>query len=133
MGKLLEQLRQIWEKMDKRKRLFLIGGTVLFLVAFSFFVYQISKVEYELLYGNLSQIEQDEIIGSLRASLIYDLPVFLAYLSIIPGMETRAPERTDNSSGFSGSPNLVPMTSSNRARWALTSSSNPSGHCRSFS
>jgi len=26
------------------------------------------------------------IIGSLRASLIYDLPVFLAYLSIIPGM-----------------------------------------------
>ncbi len=27
-----------------------------------------------------------EIIGELRASLIYDLPVFLAYLSIIPGM-----------------------------------------------
>ncbi|MBD3894155.1 exopolysaccharide Pel transporter PelG [Hydrogenophaga sp.] len=28
----------------------------------------------------------DPIIGDLRASLIYDLPVFLAYLSIIPGM-----------------------------------------------
>ena len=28
----------------------------------------------------------DPIIGSLRASLIYDLPVFLSYLSIIPGM-----------------------------------------------
>jgi polysaccharide biosynthesis protein PelG len=28
----------------------------------------------------------DAIIGSLRASLIYDLPVFLSYLSIIPGM-----------------------------------------------
>jgi uncharacterized membrane protein len=26
------------------------------------------------------------IIGALRASIIYDLPVFLAYLSIIPGM-----------------------------------------------
>ncbi len=26
------------------------------------------------------------IIGSLRASVIYDLPIFLAYLSIIPGM-----------------------------------------------
>ena len=26
------------------------------------------------------------IIGALRASLIYDLPVFLSYLSIIPGM-----------------------------------------------
>ena len=28
----------------------------------------------------------DPIIGGLRASLIYDLPVFLSYLSIIPGM-----------------------------------------------
>lgn len=28
----------------------------------------------------------DAIIGPLRASLIYDLPIFLAYLSIIPGM-----------------------------------------------
>jgi len=28
----------------------------------------------------------DPIIGHLRASLIYDLPVFLSYLSIIPGM-----------------------------------------------
>ncbi|MFT4242912.1 MAG: exopolysaccharide Pel transporter PelG [Acidovorax sp.] len=28
----------------------------------------------------------DGIIGHLRASIIYDLPVFLAYLSIIPGM-----------------------------------------------
>ena len=26
------------------------------------------------------------IVGPLHASLIYDLPVFLAYLSIIPGM-----------------------------------------------
>jgi uncharacterized membrane protein len=28
----------------------------------------------------------DAIIGALRASVIYDLPVYLAYLSIIPGM-----------------------------------------------
>jgi len=27
-----------------------------------------------------------QIVGPLRASLIYDLPIFLAYLSIIPGM-----------------------------------------------
>ncbi|HHU82121.1 MAG TPA: flagellar M-ring protein FliF [Firmicutes bacterium] len=66
MAKFLEQLKQIWLKLDKQKRLFLIGGTLLFLVAFSIFVYQISRVDYELLYGNLSQIEQDEIIGSLR-------------------------------------------------------------------
>ena len=28
----------------------------------------------------------EPVIGALRASIIYDLPVFLAYLSIIPGM-----------------------------------------------
>lgn len=28
----------------------------------------------------------DTVIGPLRASLIYDLPIFLAYLAIIPGM-----------------------------------------------
>lgn len=33
-------------------------------------------------YPDTSQL----IIGSLRASLIYDIPVFLSYLSIIPGM-----------------------------------------------
>jgi len=29
---------------------------------------------------------QRAVIGPLRASIIYDLPVFLAYLAIIPGM-----------------------------------------------
>lgn len=33
-------------------------------------------------YENTSQV----IIGGLRASLIYDIPVFLSYLSVIPGM-----------------------------------------------
>jgi hypothetical protein len=33
-------------------------------------------------YPDTSQV----IIGGLRASLIYDIPVFLSYLSIIPGM-----------------------------------------------
>lgn len=28
----------------------------------------------------------DQVIGPLRASLLYDLPIFLAYLAIIPGM-----------------------------------------------
>lgn len=66
MGELLEQIRQIWDKMDKKKRILLIGGTLLFLLGFFFFLHQVSKTEYELLYGNLSQIEQDEIIGALR-------------------------------------------------------------------
>jgi len=65
MGELLEQIRQIWDKMDIKKRVLFIGGTLLFLLGFFFFLHQVSKTEYELLYGKLSQIEQDEIIGTL--------------------------------------------------------------------
>ncbi|MBO3276569.1 exopolysaccharide Pel transporter PelG [Pseudomonas schmalbachii] len=31
-------------------------------------------------------VTSDAVIGPLRASILYDLPIFLAYLSIIPGM-----------------------------------------------
>jgi polysaccharide biosynthesis protein PelG len=31
-------------------------------------------------------VTSEQVIGPLRASVIYDLPIFLAYLSIIPGM-----------------------------------------------
>jgi polysaccharide biosynthesis protein PelG len=31
-------------------------------------------------------VVSDPVIGPLRASLIYDIPIFLAYLSIVPGM-----------------------------------------------
>ncbi|MDB3936061.1 exopolysaccharide Pel transporter PelG, partial [Granulosicoccus sp.] len=34
----------------------------------------------------MSPWTSEAVIGPLRASLIYDLPIFLAYLSIIPGM-----------------------------------------------
>jgi hypothetical protein len=32
-------------------------------------------------------------------------------VSIIPGIEARAPDRTDTNSGFSGSPKLAPIVS----------------------
>ena len=48
-------------------------------------------------------------------------------VSIIPGMENFAPERTDTSSGSSGSPSFFPRVSSRVARWAATWSSNPAG------
>lgn len=34
----------------------------------------------------LHPVTGSTVIGPLRASLVYDLPVFLAYLAIIPGM-----------------------------------------------
>src|SRR5690606_4628947 len=45
----------------------------------------------------------EPVIGPLRSSVVYDLPIFLAYLSIIPGMavflmriETDFAEQYDN-------------------------------------
>lgn len=66
MGELIQQVKQIWDKMDLKKRLFFGGGMVVLLIFFVF-IFQISKPSYELLYGNLSQVEQDEIIGELVA------------------------------------------------------------------
>ena len=48
-------------------------------------------------------------------------------MSIIPGIETAAPERTDTSSGSVGSPKRLPARSSSRATCSSTSSSSPSG------
>lgn len=48
-------------------------------------------------------------------------------VSIIPGIEKRPPERTDSSSGSSGSPSRRPIRSSSRARWSAISSARPSG------
>ena len=65
MGELIQQVRQIWEKMDNKKRL-LFGAGMLCLLIFFIVIIQVSKPKYELLYGNLQQTEQDEIIGTLR-------------------------------------------------------------------
>ena len=48
-------------------------------------------------------------------------------VSIIPGIDTAAPERTETSSGSWGSPNRLPAFSSSRSTWPRTSSSSPSG------
>ncbi len=48
-------------------------------------------------------------------------------MSIIPGIETAAPERTETSSGSSESPNRLPAFASSEAMCFATSSSSPSG------
>ncbi len=50
-------------------------------------------------------------------------------MSIIPGIEIAAPDRTDTSSGSDGSPNRFPARASNAAMCSPTSASNPSGTC----
>ena len=49
-------------------------------------------------------------------------------VSIIPGIDTGEPERTETRSGSSGSPRRLPQRSSSAARCLDTCSSRPSGH-----
>ena len=52
-------------------------------------------------------------------------------MSIIPGIDSRAPERTETSSGSSGSPSRLPARSSSVRSASATSSASPSGSRRS--
>ncbi len=48
-------------------------------------------------------LTSDAVIGPLRASILYDLPIFLAYLAIIPGMAVFwCASRPTSPSGTSG-------------------------------
>ena len=53
-------------------------------------------------------------------------------VSIMPGMELRAPERQETSSGFSGSPKFIPMAASTFLRAAATCFSRPAGYAPPF-
>ena len=48
-------------------------------------------------------------------------------VSIIPGIENLAPLRTDTSKGSLGSPKVLPISRSRRAKCSLTSSRRPGG------
>ena len=51
-------------------------------------------------------------------------------VSIIPGIETGAPERTESSSGSGPAPNVFPVAASIAARRPCNSSTSPSGSAR---
>ncbi len=53
-------------------------------------------------------------------------------VSIMPGMETAAPERTDTRSGSLGSPSFLPAAFSSFFRFFSTSSLRPSGYFLPF-
>ncbi len=68
----------------------------------------------------------------MLAAVVSFRPMF-STLSIIPGIETRAPDRTENSSGLTEPPNPLLISPSTFAMAALTSSSSPSGNVESWS
>ena len=51
-------------------------------------------------------------------------------VSIIPGIESRAPLRTETSSGSAGSPRRLPASASRAARYWSICRSSPAGNCR---
>ena len=56
----------------------------------------------------------------------------LRTVSIMPGMENLAPERTETSSGSAASPMALPMAVSSRERADATSASSSLGHRRAM-
>lgn len=64
---------------------FLRPGAMYLTLVWSGFLYNLAVWTDKLMFWFYPDTSQ-HIIGPLRASLIYDLPVFLAYLAIIPGM-----------------------------------------------
>ena len=81
------------------------------------------------------------VLGTLAAYGLHTLPsrfMRVAYATfmlplIIPGIEKAAPERTETSSGFLGSPNFFPTFSSIFCKPSLTWSHMPSGKLLSLS
>lgn len=64
---------------------FMRPGAMYISLVWAGFIYNLAVWADKLIFWFYPDTSQS-IIGALRASLIYDLPIFLAYLAIIPGM-----------------------------------------------
>ena len=64
---------------------------------------------------------------SASASTVASLSPTFRTVSIIPGIENAAPDRTETSRGSLLSPSERPMLASNRAMWSVTSTARPAG------
>ena len=65
--------------------------------------------------------------AAARPLIVEEFKPRFRIVSIIPGIEDRAPERTETRSGLDGSPKRRPAASSTRARASATSLFKPSG------
>ncbi len=67
-------------------------------------------------------------LGLMRAATVFSFRPMFRTVSIMPGMDSRAPERQESSSGFVSQPNLAPIVSSILPRAFSTSSFTPAGY-----
>ncbi len=83
--------------------------------------YMAMKRRYE------SKAKRSSPVWAARPSTDLSFSPRLRTVSIMPGMENLAPERTDTSRGSVASPICLPMAFSRRARASATSPSSPLG------
>ncbi len=72
-------------------------------------------------------------VFSTRPGMVFEHSPIFKTVSIIPGIDIRAPLRQETNSGFSGSPNFIPMTRSVLRRAFSTCSSICGGNFILFS
>jgi hypothetical protein len=77
-----------------------------------------------------SHAKRGLLVLAARPSTDTSLSPRLRTVSIMPGIESRAPLRTDTSSGSSGSPSRRPARASSRAIASSTAAASPSGLAR---
>ena len=70
MNQLLEQINAIWKGTSFIQRLTFFALFLGFIIGFLGVVYWIRKPDFELLYGNLDQMESSDIIGNLKENKI---------------------------------------------------------------
>ena len=66
LDKILEQLKEIREKIGRRNLIIILLVVVAVLIGIGVLIHNASKVTYEILYTGLSQDEQVEILGKLQ-------------------------------------------------------------------
>src|SRR5438034_96516 len=75
-----------------------------------------------------SHAKRGFFVNFSRAARLSSLRPRLRTVSIIPGIDIAAPERTDTSNGFLGSPSFLPVDFSTRASACSTCSQSPGGN-----
>ena len=63
MNELIQQIQAIWKGMDPGRRILTVSIMIALIATLIILVNVMGQPRYELLYGDLTQIEQDEIIG----------------------------------------------------------------------
>lgn len=66
----LDKVRELWFKLNRTQRIFVVGLTVLVLAVFAGFVFWIGRPDYRVLYTKLSPEDANRVVNVLQAEKI---------------------------------------------------------------